>query len=135
MKSRAVLLLSRAGLAAALASHGAAAFSQNIAEIGNPDAYLGVTSVRMMPTDVAGAVAQIVIHNVLVNAERDNTAYPLALGDVQVSVTFRMNASGGDDLFIITVPAGYIAIPESLLVMEGFTGTALVFPLEWAPAS
>ncbi len=135
--SRAVTFLTRGQLAAVavLSLTANAAFSQNIAEIGRPDAYLGVTSVRMLPTDEPGAVAEVVIHNVLVNDERDNRPYPLAMGDVTASVTFRLNVSGGDDAFHIAVPAGFVAIPHTLVVMEGFSASALIFPLEWAPAS
>ncbi len=111
----------------ALAVAGPAA-AQELAEIGIADVRLGVTVVRIQPTDEPGAEAEVVFNNASVNTEHDIGRYEISLDGLTVQVEFGFNvAPGGADSVTVLPPAGYIAEPPVLTVTEGDIGVVYIF--------
>ena len=107
------------------------AHAGDTAIIGEPQLYFGATVVRMQPTEEPGAAAEIIFHNVEVNNPNDAGGYTVTLGDMTAQVTFGFNtAPGGQDSITVTPPAGFIAVPETLTLMEGATGVVLLYSAE-----
>lgn len=126
MNPRAVLLL-RAGLAAALASHGAAAFSQDTAVIGPSNGFYGQTTVTLGPSDVAAA--KVTFDNRNVNGPRDNGPYTLTAMGLTVEVIFHWSTAA--DAIEVIAPPGYYADPPVLELAESGVGTVLILSGEW----
>jgi hypothetical protein len=116
-------------LALALTLLAAPALAQDdYAVIGEPDLYLGATTIRLQPSEQPNALAEVVFHNAEVNDGGDEATYPLTLGDLTVEVTFGFNVDPlGSDSITVTVPPGYVAIPATLVVGEDSTGTVLIY--------
>jgi hypothetical protein len=114
--------------ALALCVIAAPAIAQQTALIGEPALYYGVTSVRIQPTEEPGAVAEIIFDNVEMNNAGDEGGYVVTLDGITVQIAFGFNvAPGGQDSITVTPPAGFIAVPETLTLMEGDTGVVLLY--------
>lgn len=91
------------------------------------------TTITLQPTKRAGALAEIVMHNVDINYSTDETSADLTLGALVVNVGFDWEAdTGGADAAIVTPPAGVVCLPRDcrLVVPEGGTGTLYLFSVE-----
>jgi hypothetical protein len=105
-----------------------AAAQSDYAVIGEPDLYLGATTIKLQPTDAPNAIAEVFFHNAEVNDGGDESTHVLTMGDLSVEVSFGFNVSpGGADSISVVTPPGYIAIPATLILMEGASGAVLIY--------
>ena len=90
----------------------------------------GTTWAEIRPTEAPGAVAEIVFVNDAVNVKEDNFLQTVKLGDFAVDLLFKWQAraSDGADSITATPPAGYIAVPDVLIVREGAMDRLLIYP-------
>jgi hypothetical protein len=89
------------------------------------------TSVVLQDSDAPGAVAQVVMSNVNRNDQSDEGDYSLTHNGLSVTVTFDWETTvSGHDRMTVTVPPGFIAVPEFLDVAEYGTGTILIFSVD-----
>jgi hypothetical protein len=117
--------LIRAAILIALASP---AVAEQTAIIGEPALYYGATTVRIQETEAPGAIAEIIYHNVEVNAPEDAGGYTVSFNGITVQIEYSVNVDllGADSITVIP-PAGIIAIPDSLTLQEGYDGTILLY--------
>lgn len=92
------------------------------------------TTVTLQPTQRAGAVAEVVLHNENINGSLDEITTELTHGAITVGVRFDWEADpmSGADAVIVTPPEGLICLPTDckLVVEEGHTGTLWLFSVE-----
>jgi hypothetical protein len=85
------------------------------------------THVTIQPTAQPGAVAEVVFLNTEVHGQFAY-AFDLTLDGITVSVAMEINAQGGAaDRMTVTPPAGFIAVPDSVLVPENGAGVVHIF--------
>lgn len=75
------------------------------------------TFVYMTPSERPGVEAEILFRNAPTHL-LSNYSFTLEIDGLAVDVRVEINASGADDLITVTPPAGFMAIPPSLLVPE-----------------
>lgn len=102
------------------------------------EGYAGATgnpsTCTIQPTDEPGAVAEIIFRNEPWNDSSDNgKPQSVTLADLTVEVQFHWRVSGvgamGFDAITVTVPEGYLAVPDRLALPESTTGRVLIYPL------
>lgn len=86
-----------------------------------------VSTITLQPTTAPGAVAEVVFLNRKVHAD-ENVTFTLDLGDLAVVVDASVGRGMAPDKMRVTVPDGFIAIPESIDVAEDQGGVILVVP-------
>jgi len=125
-------------LGAVVALIGSAAFGETITIGGiyvNGAAQFG-TTVSIEPSGTPGELAVVTLTNEHVNDGGDNAEYFIGIDGLAVGVTFTWDADGfsGADRITVTPPEGITCWPEdcSVTVMEGFTGTVILF--DWVGA-
>lgn len=88
------------------------------------------TTITLQPSERAGAVAEIVLHNQNVNSGLDEISTDLTLGALTVNVRFDWEAdAGGADAVIATPPEGVVCMPTDcrLVVPEDGDGVLYLF--------
>jgi hypothetical protein len=114
----------RAALALSLLA--SPAFAQESAQIGMTSAIYGATVVTLRATDAPGAVAEVHIHDAYVNNPGDDGDYTLTWNGLLVVVSFTYSGAGAD-MFVVTPPAGYMAVPPHALVPEHESEVILIY--------
>ncbi len=96
-------------------------------EIDNP------STVTIRATSEPGAVAEIIFRNESVNGPSDHDTFaPVTLGDLTVEISFTWQArADGADAITARPPDGFFAVPETLVVVEGGTGSMLIYPRDF----
>ena len=88
------------------------------------------TSIILQPSDVPGAIAEVVMNNVSLNGPDDNGDYALAIDGLAVSVAFVWDAGeGGQDQITVTPPDGVLCQPSTCVLQldEGADGRVILF--------
>ena len=119
-------LLSRPAALAAMFT----ALAPGVAFAGSEHSLSG-SIVRLQPTMQPGAVAEVIFENRAVNSPIDVSTFPLDLAGVTVQITFRWNTNpAGDDEIVIETDPDHVVGRRDLVVHEGQSGTAYIYPLE-----
>lgn len=75
------------------------------------------TYVTMQPSSRPGVEAEVMFANTGIHS-LSVYSFTLSIDGLAVDVRVEINASGADDLITVTPPAGFMAVPPSLLVPE-----------------
>lgn len=88
------------------------------------------STITLQDTARAGAVAEVIFDNRMMNGPPDNGDYTLHHRDM--TATFAFKWTGGDDTIIITPPDGTVCLPVdcAMTVIEGGVGTLYLFSAE-----
>lgn len=104
------------------------ASAQQIAEFGREHTYTDRSSIIIQDTDAPNAVAELIFNNEMNNNPEDLVP-SVTYDGIVVNITFEFNVYGGaDDTISVSVSPGYYTEPETTQVMEGFSGTILIYP-------
>lgn len=105
-----------------------AAYPQQITEFGREYTYHEESTIVFQSTDEPGAVAEIIFNNEINNDDGDLVP-TLTFEGITAEITFVMNVNGtADDAISVSVSPGHYAEPETIQVMENFSGTILIYP-------
>jgi len=85
-----------------------------------------LSTVEIGSSSAIGAVAEVTFRNVL---EPANNVIDVPLGEGVVA-SFQMMPGDIPDRMTVTVPEGYIAVPEYVDVHEGMNGTVVIYSIE-----
>lgn len=92
------------------------------------------STVQMQASERPGAVAEIILRNILTNGPQDTgQSFDLTHGGLTVSATFTWDIGlTGDDAVTVEPPEGIICVPSDcvLIVREMDTGTLWLFDLQ-----
>jgi hypothetical protein len=84
--------------------------------------------VVIRPCDCAPAVAEVEFKNLPEHGDED-FAFELRTPGIDATASARMGRGGAPDEIHIDAP-GFVAVPPTLVVPEGGTATALLYPIE-----
>ena len=85
------------------------------------------STISLEPTSAPGAVAQVTFDNRTVHRD-EMVSFVLDLDGLAVTVQALVGRGLTPDRMSVSVPDGYIAVPESIDVAEDQTGVILVVP-------
>lgn len=104
------------------------AYAQQITEFGREYTYHEESTIVFQATDEPGAVAEIIFNNEINNTDGDLVP-TLTFEGITAEITFVMNVNGtADDSISVSVSPGYYVEPETIQVMENFSGTIFIYP-------
>lgn len=93
---------------------------------------LSGTIITLQPTEYPGAIAEIVMENILVNGSHHEMNYQMTMGDMEVWVSFDWDRDNGSDAILVSPPDGVLCIPADcvLTVPEDATGVLYLYEFE-----
>jgi hypothetical protein len=92
---------------------------------------LSGTIIDIAPTNEAGAVAEVTIHNLEMNGPHDDGSYVLPFADGLIGVNFTWDGGiDGADMILVIPPAGFTCLPVDCMavVPENGNGRVLILP-------
>lgn len=93
---------------------------------------LAGTIITLQPTEYPGAIAEIVMENVLVNGPQHEMTYQMNMGDIEVWVSFDWDRGSEADAILVSPPDGILCVPSDciLTVPEEQTGVLYLYEFE-----